>query len=207
VAFYASTGAFSFAFDRGSSSRPDREAFNVRPFKQRFVVLILTVASLVGFTLPTTAQTREPRDKAVQNMMTYAWQLMPSTFVINGREIIVDLKKPSDGMVPLDVARDVLRVARISARAQTCQLNQEQTAVQETLMQRAAAKQHWTDQQLMFIKQLHAFTIQFMTTGITELGAEHAPRLPQRVLCTEADAKVVKEQVETYLKAAAPEAK
>jgi hypothetical protein len=207
VAFYASTGAFSFAFDRGSSSRPDREALNVRPFKQRFVVLILTVASRVGVILPATAQTREPRDKDVQNIMTYAWQLMPPTFITKGRETIVDLKKPSDSMVPLDVARDVLRVARLSARAQICRLHDEQTAVHSTLMQREAAKQHWTDQQLMFINQLHAFTVQFMTNGIREFGADAAPPLPPRVLCTEADAKKVKEQVEAYLKAAASKAK
>jgi hypothetical protein len=66
-------------------------------------------------------------------------------------------------IVPLDVAREVIRVARLSAYAQLCELPEEQRANFQTFMRREEAKSKWTDQQMLFINQLHLFTVMTLT--------------------------------------------
>ena len=80
-----------------------------------------------------------------------------------GQDIVVDKTKPSDDIVPLETAREVIRVARLSAYAQLCELAEEQRANYQTLMRREEAKSKWTDQQMLFINQLHLFTVMTLT--------------------------------------------
>jgi hypothetical protein len=188
-------------------------------FKQMIAVSALMAAVVAGGVMPAAAQTKELSDKSVQTMMQYAWTLMLPKFTANGKEVIVDLNKPKENMVPVDVARDVIRVGRVSASAQMCGLNEEQGAMHGTLMQREAAKKKWTDQQMMFVNQLHLFTVMLMTGGVKvvekegdkeggkEVVLENAKLAPPKNACTEAEAKKVREQVVAYVQAAAPEAK
>jgi hypothetical protein len=185
-------------------------------FKRYRAVSGLTVAITAGMVLPAAAQTKELSDKSVQTMMQYAWTLMLPKFTANGKEVIVDLTKPRENMVPVEVARDVIRVGRVSASAQLCGLNEEQGAMHANLMQREAAKKKWTDQQMMFVNQLHLFTVMLMTGGVKvvekegdkeggkEVVLENAKLAPPKTACTEVEAKKVKEQVDAYVKAAAP---
>src|SRR5215468_9394766 len=118
------------------------------------------VAALVG---PAFAQNKELSDKSVLTLMRYAWGMVPEKFTTPlGKTIIVDKAHASESIVPLDVAREVIRVARLSAYAQLCELPEEQRANYQTLMRREEAKK-WSDQQMLFINQLHLFTVMTLT--------------------------------------------
>ena len=54
-------------------------------------------------------------------------------------------------------------VARLSAYAQVCDSIEEQRANYRTFMKREEAKGKWSDQQLLFINQLHLFTVMTLT--------------------------------------------
>lgn len=157
------------------------------------------------------AQSKELNDKSVQTMMTYAWTLMLPKFTNNGKEVIVDLNKPQENMVPVDVAREVIRVGRMSASAQMCGLEGEQSANHATLMSREQAKKKWTDQQLMFINQLHLFTVMLMTGGVKVIAKEgdtdggkevvlDTPKLgaPKANACSDAEKTKVADLLKTY---------
>src|SRR4029077_12530644 len=118
------------------------------------------VAVLLG---PALAQNKELSDKSVLTLMRYAWGMVPEKFTTPlGKTIIVDKAHASESIVPLDVAREVIRVARLSAYAQLCELPEEQRANYQTLMRREEAKK-WSDQQMLFINQLHLFTVMTLT--------------------------------------------
>jgi hypothetical protein len=164
---------------------------------------------------PAAAQSKELSDKSVQTMMQYAWTLMLPKFTANGKEVIVDLNKPRENMVPVEVARDVIRVGRVSASAQMCGLVEDQTSVHGTLMAREAAKKQWTDQQMMFINQLHLFTVMLMTGGVKvvekegdkeggkEVVLESSKLAPPKNACTDAEQGKVKDLVKAYVEASA----
>ena len=61
--------------------------------------------------------------------MQYAWALTPAKFTApDGKTILVDKSKPKDVIVSLDIAREIIKVARLSAYAQLCDLAEEQRA-------------------------------------------------------------------------------
>ena len=69
--------------------------------------------------------------------MEYAWSLTPEAFTKpNGETIQIDKKKKDEVLIPLDVARDVIRVGRLSAHAQVCDLAQDQADNHNSLMHR-----------------------------------------------------------------------
>jgi hypothetical protein len=124
------------------------------------------------------AQTKELSDKSVQLLMQYAWALTPPKFTSpEGKTIEVDKSKPKDVMVSVDVARDVIKVARLSAYAQQCGLLEEQRANYQTLMRREIAKSKWTDQQLLYISQLHLFTVMTLTGKVQVVQGEGDKRV------------------------------
>jgi hypothetical protein len=113
---------------------------------------------------PAPAQTKELSEKSVKLLMQYAWALTPPKFTSpEGKVIEVDKTKPKDVIVAVDVAREVIKVARLSAYAQICDLAEEQRANYQTLMRREQAKKSWSDQQLLYISQLHLFTVMTLT--------------------------------------------
>jgi hypothetical protein len=177
-------------------------------------VALATIA--VGASGPALAQSKDLSDKSVQTMMQYAWTLMLPKFTANGKEVIVDLNKPKENMVPVDVAREVIRVGRISASAQLCGLENDQTAVHANLMARENAKKKWTDQQMMFVNQLHLFTVMLMTGGVKvvekegdkegakEVVLDNAKLAAPKAACTDAERSKVAEAVKTYVATGAP---
>lgn len=115
-------------------------------------------------------QNKQLSDKSVQTLIDYAWAMTPAKFTApDGKVIEIDKSKRQEVMVPLDVAREVIRVAWFSARAQQCNLEEEQRANYQTLMKREQAKK-WTDQQLLFIHELHLFTVMY-TAGKVKIVA------------------------------------
>jgi hypothetical protein len=127
-------------------------------------VLLASILVIVGSACPMRAQTKELSDKSVMTLMRYAWNMVPDKFTTPlGKTILVDRSKPSDSLVPMETAREVIHVARLSAYAQLCALDEEQRANYQTFMRREQDKGKWSDQQMLFINQLHLFTVMTLT--------------------------------------------
>jgi hypothetical protein len=161
----------------------------------------------VGTTL---AQEKDPSDTSVRTFMRYAWAMLPEKFTPpNGKTIVVDRKKPQEVEVPLEVAREAVKVGYYSAHAQMCDLFEEQQANYETLMARQRAASKWNDQQLLYIQKLHQVTVMIMTGKITIVEREGDVVVQQRDAktnvnqpCSDANRQRVKAQIANYINAA-----
>ena len=151
---------------------------------------------------------QELSEKAVKSFMDYAWSLTPQQFSKpDGTVIQIDKKKREEVMVPLDTARDVIKVGRLSAHAQVCNLQDHQTANHHSMMQREIAKSKWTPQQLVFISQLHLTTVMLLTgkirlvekDGDKEVVVEEEKQAPTQT-CTDEQRSKVKEMIAAYVK-------
>jgi hypothetical protein len=177
------------------------------------LALAASVMTLAGD--PAKAQGKELSDKSVALLMQYAWALTPPKFTApDGKTIEVDKSKPKDVIVPLDTAREVIRVARLTAYAQLCELPEEQRANYQTLMKREEAKASWTQQQLLYINQLHLFTVMTLTgkvaivdkEGDKQVVVQEKKAAPSSSSCTDTERQRVKAQIAAYI-SAAPAAK
>ena len=91
----------------------------------------------VAVVAATPAGAQELSEKATRTFMQYAWTLTPERFTKpNGETILIDKTKGDAVLIPLDVAREVIRAGRLSAHAQVCGLAQEQGENHESLMRR-----------------------------------------------------------------------
>jgi hypothetical protein len=172
----------------------------------------LTLAAILvaPMSAPATAQNKELSDKSVQLLMQYAWALTPPKFTApDGKTIEVDKTKPKDVIVPVEVAREVVRVARLTAYAQLCELPEEQRANYQTLMRREEAKATWTDQQLLYISQLHLFTVMTLTGKVQIVEKDGDKQVVVRETkgakaesCTDTERQRVKTQIVAYINAA-----
>ena len=178
--------------------------------------ILLAAAVAAAGSAPAQAQNKELSDKSVQLLMQYAWALTPPKFTApDGKTIEVDKTKPKDVIVSIDVARDVVRVARLTAYAQLCELAEEQRANYQTLMRREEAKSTWTDQQLLYISQLHLFTVMTLTGKVQIVEKEGNKQVVVKETksskaesCTDTERQRVKTQIVAYINAApAPAAK
>jgi hypothetical protein len=174
--------------------------------------LLCAAATALLFAGPTLAQEKGPSDKSVQAFMRYAWTLLPEKFTPpNGKTILVDKKKKQDIEVPIEVAREAVRVGYYSAQAQMCNLMEEQKANFDTLMLRQRTGAKWTDQQLLFIQKLHQVTVMIMAGKIVVVEKEGDVTVSQREAktnveqeCKDADRQRVKTQIAKYINAAPP---
>ena len=171
------------------------------------------LAAMLGVALtlgsPGTAQAQELSDKSIKSVMDYAWSLVPQQFTKpDGKTIVVDKKKRDDVVVPVDTARDVIRAGHLSAHAQICNLRDDQADNFNSLMRREADKKKWTDQQLLYITQLHLTTVMLLTGKfklvekgedgkevVEEVGNKNNPT------CSPEQSAKVKEMITAYVKA------
>jgi hypothetical protein len=160
---------------------------------------------------PATAQGKELSEKSVALLMQYAWALTPPKFTSpDGKTIEVDKSKPKDVIVPMDTAREVIRVARLTAYAQLCELPEEQRANYQTLMRREEAKAAWTPQQLLYINQLHLFTVMTLTGKVAIVDGKEGDKqvvvqdqkAAKTASCTDTERQRVKAQITAYIGAA-----
>jgi hypothetical protein len=162
-------------------------------------------AALVAAAMPVQAQ--ELSEKSVHTFMEYAWALTPQQYSKkDGTVIIVDKTKKDDVLVPLDVAREVIRVGRLSAHAQVCNLPDDQVMNHRSLMKREADKKKWSDQQMLFINQLHLTTVMLLTgkikvvekEGDKEVVIDEGKQAAQT--CTDEQRGKVKDLISAYVK-------
>lgn len=147
-------------------------------------------------------------DKSVATIMDYAWQILPQKFTApSGKVIEVDKKKRDQATIPMDTARDVIRVGYNSAQAQVCEMWEQQAANFDTLMRTESDKKKWTDQQMLYITTLHRMTIHAVAGKIRvveekgELKVFLEPIDPSKEACPDDKRKKVAEAIETYVKA------
>jgi hypothetical protein len=147
-------------------------------------------------------------DKSVNAIMTYAWQVLPAKFTApNGKVIEVDKKKQEGAIIPIETARDVIRVGYNSAQAQVCEMWEAQVANFDTLMRIENAKKKWSDQQMLYITTLHRMTIHVVAGKIRvvdekgELKVFLEPIEPSKDACPDDKRKKVADAIETYVKA------
>ncbi len=172
-------------------------------------LLLAAVFAATG-SVSASAQNKELSDKSVQLLMQYAWALTPPKFTApDGKTIEIDKTKPKDVIVSIDVAREVVRVARLTAYAQLCELLEEQRANYQTLMRREEAKSTWTDQQLLYISQLHLFTVMTLTGKVQIVEKEGDKQVvvkeskgAKAESCTDTERQRVKTQIVAYINAA-----
>jgi hypothetical protein len=178
------------------------------------LALLGAVVLLAGGANLSLAQAKELSEKSVLALMRYAWALVPQKFTTpQGKVIEVDKSKPSESVVPMDTAREVIRVARMSAYAQLCELPEEQRANYQTLMRREADKK-WTDQQMLYINQLHLFTVMTLTGKVQLVEKDGDKQVvvqegksPKTESCTDTERKKVQSQIMAYVGSAPPPAK
>lgn len=156
---------------------------------------------------PAQASSKELSDKSVQTLMDYTWQIIPSIFrTPTGKVIQVDKKKPSEVVVPVDAAREVIRAATRSAHAQLCDMLDKQADNYNALMAREVAKKRWTEQQLLYITTLHRMTIHMVAgkVRVEEKGADEMriilePLEPSKATCPDERKKQVTEIIAQYV--------
>lgn len=124
----------------------------------------LSIGALIAISLSAPLKAEQLSESSARKFMDYAWSLVPGQFTPpNGKTITIDKTNKEAVMVPLDVAREVIRVGRMSAHAQICDLLPEQVMNYRSLMRREELKNKWTDQQLVYISQLHLTTVMLLT--------------------------------------------
>jgi hypothetical protein len=167
------------------------------------------VIGLVGLMLmsaPVSAQ--EMSEKAVRTFMDYAWGLTPQQFTKpDGQVIQIDKSKRDEVMVPIEVAREVIKTGRLSAHAQICDLKEDQVNNYHSLMYREELKKKWTPQQMIYINQLHLTTVMLLTGKVKistkgDDGKEvviEENRAPAQT-CTAEQKQKVKDLIVAYLK-------
>lgn len=171
---------------------------------------LIWLAVLAVLPAPALAQQKDQvSDKTVTALMQYAWAMTPAEYIApDGKVTRVDKSKFNDVKVPLDVARETVRVGRLSALAQVCDLTDAQTANFQTFMAREAAKNKWSDQQMLFINQLHLFTLMTMTSQVKLVDSDQAAKgggaakeEPQAApaKCSDVERKRVEDQIIAYI--------
>jgi len=178
------------------------------------VALVWAAMLIGGSASPALAQAKDLSDKSVLTLMKYAWGMVPDKFTTPlGKTIQVDRSKPSDSIVPIETAREVIRVARLSAYAQLCELPEEQRSNYQTYMKREEAKAKWTDQQMLFMNQLHLFTVMTLTGKVQLVEKDgdkqvvvQEGKAAKTETCTDTEKKKIQEQIMAFVNANPPPA-
>lgn len=176
--------------------------------RARTCVVVLLSATAIAAPLAALAQAKPQNDRAVTLLMNFAWNTIPRQFrQPNGEVITIDRTKKSEITVPLEKAREIVTVADRSARAQYCNLPEEQGANFQSMIQRELASERWTKQQLVFITLLHATTVAYLTgslrvtfEGDDEAGTEVVTKGPVWTEpCTDRLREDIKSRVLAYI--------
>lgn len=175
--------------------------------------LLLAGSIMLASLMPVAASAEELSEKAVRSFMDYAWSLTPQQFSkADGTTIQIDKKKRDEVMVPIETARDAIMAGRLSAHAQVCELRDDQIANHRALMRREEARGKWSQQQLVYISQLHLTTVMLLTGKIrlVEKDGDKDKEVivdetkEARQSCTEEQRKKVKDMIAAYVQASPP---
>lgn len=162
-----------------------------------------------------TALTVQPRSAVAQNLsdrsvgvlMDYAWTILPTKFTTRENKVIqIDKSKKKEIVVPVDVGREVIEVARLSAFAQICSLPNAQTSNYRAMMATQQKKNKWNDQQMLYISQLHLFTILWLTGNVEISSGDGQKNIAlkegkerKKPTCSEEERKNVLKRIKAYV--------
>lgn len=171
--------------------------------------LTLAAGGIVAAVAPARAQQAELSKESVEKLMEYAWAITPDRFTKpNGVTIEINRNDRKNVEVPLDAAREIIRVGRLSAHAQVCDLKEEHALNFRTLMAREAIKKKWSEAQMVFMNQLHLVTVMLLTGQLKlierEEGKEAAvseENVGKPATCSAEQKAKVKEALIAYQKA------
>ncbi|MCP4932636.1 MAG: hypothetical protein GY927_00175 [bacterium] len=171
-------------------------------------IAVFAMLLVVSATLPQEAVGAEPKKqlsgKAVKYLMSLTWAIMPDKIKgPGGKEIPIDKTKRDEAQVPLDDARRVIMVARRSAHAQICKMPKLQKANYRTMMKLELKSKKWSRKQIVYLNQLHLFTVMWLTGNVTisEDETKKDEKKKKIQTCTSEQQVKVKAQIEKYLKA------
>lgn len=164
----------------------------------------------VGLLAGGAAKAEELNDPTVDWLMQHAFVMLPDRFTTADQKVIkIDHTKPDDFYIPKDAAREVIKVANNSARAQVCHIIDKQRDNYASLVKHSQDAGKWNDKQLLYIKQLHLFVVQFATGTIklTQVGdnqkVEAIPlsdALSKVKPCSDEEKKALVEKIDAYVK-------
>jgi hypothetical protein len=195
----------------GEAARP--ESMKVMKRRTRAIGTAMAAALVAGLltaVAPARAQQQpELSQKSVETLMDYAWAITPDRFTKpNGVTVEIDRGNRKDIEVPVDTAREIIRVGRLSAHAQVCDLKEEHATNFRTLMAREAIKKKWSEPQMVFMNQLHMVTVMLLTGQLKlierEEGKEAAvseEAVGKQSTCSAEQKAKVKEALIAYQKA------
>lgn len=165
-------------------------------------------ALLAGLAVSAAAQ--DISENTVKAFMNYAWSMTPAKFTKpDGKVVEIDKKQREKIEVAVDVAREIIRAGRMTAHAQLCDLGELQVLNYRSLMKREIEKKKWSEQQMIYINQLHLTTVMLLTGKIKEIvegeGGEKRPvvedtRAADAKSCSDEQRKKVSELITAYLK-------
>lgn len=129
----------------------------------------------------------------------------------DGTVLKIDRSDLSKILVPLEDARRVIGVARLSAHAQICDMPQLQAQNYLAMMREEQAKNKWTKEQLLFINRLHLFTVMWLSGNVkfvdkgdgtqeAEIISDPDGDTPRE--CSEEDRVRVQTAIENFVKSA-----
>lgn len=152
-------------------------------------------------------------EKSVKAFMDYAWSLTPHKFTRpDGRTIEIDKTDRSKVEIPIEIAREVIMAGRRTAHAQICELVEDQVNNYRSLMKRESEKKKWTDQQMIYINQLHLTTVMLLNgkiklveqlDGGKEVVVEEG-KPSEAKTCTDEQRKKVRDSIAAYVKSGPP---
>jgi len=156
------------------------------------------------------ARAEELNDKTVGWLTEHAFALLPDRFTTAEQKVIkIDHSKPEEYMVPPEAAREVIKIAYDSARAQICHLIEKQRDNYQAMLKHQQAAGKWNEKQLLYIKQLHLFVVQFSTGTIrlTQVGDNQKVEVIQTTdglnkikPCTDEEKKALADRIDAYAK-------
>jgi hypothetical protein len=165
-------------------------------------------AALLALVPAAASAQEELSEKSVKTVMDYAWLQLPAQYTTkDGKTIITDKKNREPVMIPLEEAREIIKVGYRSAHAQICDLKEDQLNNRNSLVRREVDKKKWSDQQLLYIQQLHLTTVMLMTGTVKviekidgkDVVTDEKPG--QKGGCTDDQRVKVKEAIAAYVKA------
>jgi hypothetical protein len=163
--------------------------------------------------LAAAAVAQDISDKSVEAFMEYAWSMTPAKFTKpTGAVVEINKKERDKVVVPIDVAREVIRAGRMTAHAQLCDLPELQVLNYRSLMKRESEKKKWSEQQMIYVNQLHLTTVMLLTGKIKLVEQEGGAKQPvvedtraaDSKSCTDEQRTKVKALIDTYIKSGPP---
>ena len=171
--------------------------------------ITLSLGAAMFMALPASQSVaQELSERSVKTIMNYAWNYTPDKFTPpSGKTVFIDKKNREKMTIPVKKGRDVIKVARLTAHAQICDLLEDQVKNYRSLMLREQKSKKWTPQQMVYINQLHLTTV-MMLVGKLQIVKDKKDGDKKVVVkdgkaaaktCTTEQKKKVKELITTYV--------